>query len=132
MVGSEQTSPHGVERVEQWLGPDRAVRSRRWAYPALLLGTSGEPPDDELSALADELAVDLAELRRLQNELLDQVVRVAALEGRLQALVRASDAPAAPAETAREPDELPQLPSFPTSSGSEDTRDDAALLVRCE
>jgi hypothetical protein len=132
MVGSEQSSPHGVERVEQWLRPERAPRSRRWAYPELLLGTGGEPLDEELSALADELAVDLAELRRLQNELIDQVVRVAALEGRLQALAHASDAPPAPAETVCVPDEPTPLPSFPTSSAAEDERDDAALLARCE
>src|SRR5262245_61301426 len=106
MVGSEQSSPRGAERVEHWLGPGRAVRSRRWAYPEVLLGDGGAGalPDAELNALADELAVDLAELRRLQNELLDQVVRVAALEGRLHALVHGSGAPPASAESGHEAD----------------------------
>ena len=134
MVGSEQSSPRGAERVEHWLGPERAVCSRRWAYPEVLLGDggAGELPDAELNALADELAVDPAELRRLQNELLDQVVRVAALEGRLHALVHGSGAPPASAESGHEADLATTLPSFPTSARSEDLRDDAELLARCE
>jgi hypothetical protein len=130
MVGSGQGSPQGVERVEQWLRPGRAARSRRWAYPELLLRTDAEASDEELSALAAELAVDLAELRRLQTELLDQVVRVAALEGRIQALVHATGDP--PAASKREVVEAASLPSFPSSTASEESRDGAALLARCE
>ena len=122
-------SPQGEERVEQWLGPG-TVRSRRWAYPELLLGTAGEHGGQELSALAAGLAADLAELRRLRNELLDQVVRVAALEGRVQALTQPSGDP--PAETEPRLDEEAGLPSFPTSSGSEESRDRDTLLLRCE
>src|SRR5436309_497774 len=110
MSRSEQVSPHGVERVEQWLGPGPAARSRPWAYADLLLGDGA--PADELNALAADLAVDLAELRRLQNELYDQVVRVAALEGRIQALMHPSTDPFM--ETEPEPDvQMPDLPSFP-------------------
>jgi hypothetical protein len=130
MSRSEHDSPRGDERVEQWLGPGGAARSRRWVYPELLLGTGEERDVEELSALAADLAVDLAELRRLQNELLDQVVRVAALGGRLEALLHPSGD--VPAERTREPDEATTLPSFPSSSGPGESRHDAALLARCE
>jgi hypothetical protein len=127
MSRSEQGSPQGVERVEQWLGPGPSARSRRWAYADLLLGDGAR--GDELSTLAADLAVDLAELKRLQNELYDQVVRVAALEGRIQALMHPSAD--VPTETELEPrDEIAALPSFPSSD--EESRDLDALLVRCE
>jgi len=127
MSRSEQVSPQGVERVEQWLGPGSTARSRRWAYADLLVGDGARA--DELSALAADLAVDLAELRRLQNDLYDQVVRVAALEGRIQALMYADG----PAETEAESDaSTPSLPSFPSGSAVGDSRIDAAVLVRCE
>ena len=127
MSRSEKDSPQGVERVEQWLGPGHNARSRRWAYADLLLGDGAR--GDELSALAADLAVDLAELRRLQNEVYDQVVRVAALEGRIQALLHPSADAAV--ETEPEPrEEIPALPSFPSSD--EESRDHDALLVRCE
>jgi len=127
MSRSEQVSPQGVERVEQWLGPGSTARSRRWAYADLLVGDGARA--DELSALAADLAVDLAELKRLQNDLYDQVVRVAALEGRIQALMYADG----PAETEAESDtSTPSLPSFPSGSAVGDSGIDAAVLVRCE
>ena len=130
MSRSEQGSPRGVERAEQWLGPGPRARSRRWAYADVLLGDG--PREDELSALAADLAVDLAELRRLQNELYDQVVRVAALEGRIQALMHASVD--APGEAEPEPTEesAPTLPSFPSGPAAEESGDRDTLLVRCE
>jgi hypothetical protein len=129
MSRSEQVAPHGVERAEQWLGPGAKARSRRWAYADLLLGDGARA--DELSALAVDLAVDLAELKRLQNELYDQVVRVAALEGRIQALMHPSTESSL--ETESEPDEeMPALPSFPSGPAVADSGIDAALLVRCE
>ena len=129
MSRSEHDAPRGEERVEQWLGPGPRARSRRWAYADLLLGDGARA--DELSALAADLAVDLAELRRLQNELYDQVVRVAALEGRIQGLMHASTD--SPVETEREPDaHVPALPSFPSGPAVEASGVDAALLVRCE
>jgi hypothetical protein len=132
MSRSEHGSPQGVERIEQWLGPAAAARSRRWAYSELLLGTEEARVGEELSALAADLAVDLAELRRLQNELLDQVVRIAALEGRIQALMHPSGY-TAPVERARErTEQMSTLPSFPSSSDAEESRDHDALLVRCE
>jgi hypothetical protein len=129
MSRSEQGSPQGVERVQQWLGPGPSTRSRRWAYADLLLGD--REGTDELGALAADLAVDLAELRRLQNELNDEVVRVAALEGRIRALVHPSAD--APAETEVEPrEEIATLPSFPSSASAEESRDADVLLLRCE
>lgn len=131
MDRSERSSPQGAERVEHWLGPDRAVRSRRWAYPELLLAAgTGGPRNEQLSALAADLALDLAELRRLQNELNDQLVRVATLEGRIQALMdRSGDLPS---ERVSEPGEATALPSFPSSAGFDESRDRSALLTRCE
>lgn len=77
--------------TEQWLGSGSRARERPWAYEELLLGSNGdgERPAEQkadLAALAADLAVDLADLKRLQNELHDQVVRIAGLEGRIQAL----------------------------------------------
>jgi hypothetical protein len=129
MSRSEQNSPQGVARVEQWLGPEPAARSRRWAYAELLLGDGARK--DELSALAAALAVDLAELRRLQNEVYDQVVRVAALEGRIQALLH----PSADALVEKEPEseaQTPPLRSFPSGPANAESGSDAALLLRCE
>jgi hypothetical protein len=129
MSRSERSSPRGVERVEQWLGPGPRARSRRWAYADLLLGDGAR--GDELSALAADLAADLAELRRLQNEVDDEVVRVAALEGRIQALLHPSAD--APAEKEPDPEEgTPALPSFPSGPANGESGIDAALLVRCE
>lgn len=129
MSRSEQGSPQGVERVEHWLGPGPRARARRWAYADLLLDDRART--DELSALAADLAVDLAELKRLHNELYDQVVRVAALEGRVQALMHPSTD--APMEIEPETDvHMPALPSFPSGPAVEDSGVDPALLVRCE
>ena len=131
-MSRSEDSRQGVERVEQWLGPGATVRSRRWAYADLLLGE--EARADELKALAADLAVDLAELRRLQNELYDQVVRVAALEGRIQALMHpAGDVSAESEPESSEPREVTAaLPSFPSGSATDDAGDHGALLVRCE
>lgn len=129
MSRSEQGSPQGMERVEQWLGPGPEARSRSWAYADLLLGDGAHA--DELSALAAELAVDLAELRRLQNEVYDQVVRVAALEGRIQALLHTSTDASVETEAQYGP-RTSTLPSFPSGSADEDAGIDASLLMRCE
>lgn len=131
MGRSERTSPRGVERVEHWLRPDSAARSRQWAYAELLLGSGARSPGDEqLSALADDLAVDLAELRRLQDEVQVQVVRVAALEGRIRALMERPGE--APGEPENEPDAGPALPSFPSTTASDESSNRMALLARCE
>ncbi len=107
------------------------MRSRRWAYSELLVGSGAERREEELSVLAADLAVDLAELRRLQTELLDQLVHVAALEGRVRALldgsVAAATEPVRPAI-----DKASRIPTLPSSPGSEPSRDDAALFARCE
>src|SRR5215475_7195211 len=86
MGRSKRRTSRTANRAEQWLGPDDAARSRPWAYEELLLGQDGNEDAAELDALASDLAVELAELKRMQNDLYDQVVRVAELEGRIQAL----------------------------------------------
>ena len=68
-----------------WLGPEAPARERPWAYEELLLHGNGDGGDD-LDALAADLLLELDELKRMQNDLYDQVVRVAELEGRIQVL----------------------------------------------
>jgi hypothetical protein len=131
MGRSERSTPKGVERVEHWLGSDSGARSRQWAYPEVLLGTVARGPDEEqLRALAVDLSVDLVELRRLQHELHDQVVRVAALEGRIRALMERPGE--ATGEPENERDFVRALPSFPSTTASDESSDRMALLARCE
>jgi hypothetical protein len=126
-----KTSRRAAKRAEQWLGPGAPVRDRPWAYEEILLGSNGEGEREaELNALAADLAVDLADLRRLQNELYDQVVRIAGLEGRIQALRQGAPAePEGQPEEARAAVDLRSLPSDPTHSRTQRTR---RSLARCE
>lgn len=113
--------------TEQWLGPGPGARERPWAYEELLLGANGDgagPAERtaeqkaELEALAADLAADLAALKRLQDELHDQVVRVAGLEGRIRALQQGvadaegepEDVPAEPVEDVRAALDMRSLP----------------------
>jgi hypothetical protein len=131
MGRSKRRTAEGSDRTEHWLGPDQAARSRPWAYEEILLGSDGHGNDrHDLSALAAGLAFDLTELKRMQNELHDQVVRIAALEGRIQALRQA--APEAPEERVAEPVpefEARSLPSYPAFPGAPEV---AHSLARCE
>jgi hypothetical protein len=132
MSRSKRSSPQGADRGQEWLGSEEPTRSRRWAYEELLLG----PEDDadrkrELSALSAELAIDLAELRRMENELFDQVVRVAGLEGRLQALLGSSDGVRGDEAERREtPVEIRSFPSDPIHPPAAVER--GGSLARCE
>jgi hypothetical protein len=87
--------------------------------------------DDELSTLADELALDLRELERLQHELFEQVMTIAELEGRVEALLRTREAirPEAPTESADE-SEIRTPPSAPVRVRTPLERGSA--LARCE
>jgi hypothetical protein len=130
MGRSKRSSPQGADRTEQWLGPERVARPRPWAYRELLLGANDDGTEDRgLSSLAADLAVDLAELKRMQNELYDHVVRIARLEGRLQALMSAQHGEvrvhaAAPA------DEIRSLPSGPIRTHG--SLEAGSSLARCE
>lgn len=131
MGRSKRNSPQGADRARHWLGSERHARSRSWAYEELLLGSTDETTEGgELRSLAVELAVDIAELKRMQNELYDHVVRIAALEGRLQERMSSQDAePEAQAEAAV----APEIPSFPSASvRSEASFERDSSLVRCE
>jgi hypothetical protein len=79
-----------------------------------LLQRDGDGGDD-LDVLAVDLSLELEELKRMQNDLYDQVVRVAALEGRIQALRHMAPEPKAvvSAESQEEHVELRSLPSDP-------------------
>src|SRR5215813_5589196 len=116
-------SRRAEKRAEQWLGPGLAGRERRWAYEELLLGSNGDGEQkSELSALAADLAVDLADLKRLQNELYDQVVRIAGLEGRIQALRQGAPAEPEveePTDEVRVAIDVRSLPSHAPLPGAE-------------
>jgi hypothetical protein len=116
MPPKKRSSPQGARRSHDWLRRESA-RSRPWAYEELLFGSNEETFEGEwLDSLAAGLAVDLAELRRMQNELHEQVVRVAALEGRVHAMRRLVDSGrlVQAEETGPEP-KAPSLPSAPVS-----------------
>jgi hypothetical protein len=132
MGRSKRSSPQGADRAEQWLGADHAPRSRPWAYHELLFESeTAAESARELRSLADDLAVDLAELKRMQNELHDQVVRIAQLEGRIQTLLRSTEAGAAARPDGRAPDA--EMRSFPSDgSRSRVTRERGRSLARCE
>jgi len=76
------------------------------------------------------LAVDLAELKRLQIELYDQVVGIAALEGRIQALRNGAQVEDKdPSADVRAAVDLRSLPSDPTLPRALSER---PSLARCE
>jgi hypothetical protein len=138
MGRSKRSTSRRAKQAERWLGTNESARSRRWAYEELLLGSNGggqaseEGQSEELSALAADLAVDLADLKRLQNELYDQVVRIAGLEGRIQALRQGAPAPAEeeePTEEVRAALDLRSLPSDPALPKAMPAR---PSLARCE
>lgn len=128
-----KASRRAEKRAEQWLGPGKAGRERRWAYEELLLGSNGDGEQaGELSALAADLAVDLADLKRLQNELYDQVVRIAGLEGRIRALQQGAPAEPdleEPTEDVRAAVDVRSLPSDPALPQAQRPR---RSLARCE
>jgi hypothetical protein len=132
MSRTKRSSPQGADRTERWLGSEQAARSRRWAYEELLLGSEGGAEgSQELNALAADLAVDLAELKRMQNELHDQVVRIAGLQGRLRMLMRSSTGNhAADTDERAGTAEIPSLPSVAVRSHALLERDRS--LARCE
>lgn len=91
MPRDQRNSPQGAHRSHDWLRLESA-RSRPWAYEELLFGSGAEPSDSQsLTSFEAALAVDLAELRQMQNELHEQVVRIAALQGRVEAMKRLGD-----------------------------------------
>jgi hypothetical protein len=118
-------------RAEEWLGPGEAARERPWAYEEILLGPNGDGERQaELDALAADLAVDLADLKRLQNELYDQVVRIAGLEGRIRALQDgASEEVEGAAEDVRAAVDVRSLPS---DQPLPHALREAPSLARCE
>lgn len=102
MGSSRRRTSRAAKRAERWLGPETPARERPWAYEELLLerDTGGQ----DLDALAADLSLELQELKRMQNNLYDQVVRVAELEGRIQALRHVGPRPATAEEL--QPSEL--------------------------
>ena len=117
MSRSKRRTSRQVEQAERWLGQNPPARSRPWAYEELLFDVNGNGVE-ELDALAADLALELAELKRMQNDLYDQAVRVAELEGRVHALRHVGPEQLRPPEETkaeREPQaELRSLPTDPT------------------
>jgi hypothetical protein len=91
MPRDQRNSPQGAHRSHDWLRLGSA-RPRPWAYEELLFGSGAEPSENQsLTSFEAVLAIDLAELRQMQNELHEQVVRIAALQGRVEAMKRLGD-----------------------------------------
>jgi hypothetical protein len=111
---SKRRTSRQAEQSERWLGQSTPARSRPWAYEELLFDGDGGATE-ELDALAADLALELAELKRMQNDLYDQAVRVAELEGRVQALRHVGpNRPPEPVEPASADGERAELRSLPT------------------
>lgn len=132
MGRSKRSTSRRADSAGHWLGSEQGGRERPWAYEELLFA----PDEDgaqagELDAVAADLAVELAALKRMQGELYDQVVRVAGLEGRIEALRHIAPEVAAAAtepgqwEGAAELRSLPSDPSLPRAIAS-------PSLARCE
>ena len=85
MSRSKRRTSRAGKDAERWLGPETPARDRPWAYEELLLQRDGDGAED-LDSLAADLSLELQELKHMQNDLYDQVVRVAELEGRIHAL----------------------------------------------
>jgi hypothetical protein len=120
-----------AKRAEQWLGSGDAARDRPWAYQEILLGSNGDGERKaELDALAADLAVDLADLKRLQNDLYDQVVRIAGLEGRIRALQQG--APDGQEPQAEDGDGGLDIRSLPSDSRLPRALRHSHSLARCE
>ena len=132
MASSKRTSPEGAQRDALWLGSDERGRARPWAYEALLFDSDSPAETDALSSLAADVASDLAELKHLQADLFDQVVRLAVLQGRLLAGRASSEATAPPVEDGpvARPPELRSFPSDHRRSPAASAR--ARDLARCE
>ncbi len=129
----ENASRRAEKRAEQWLGSGAAGRERRWAYEELLLGSNGDGEQDpQLTELAAELAVDLADLKRLQNELYDQVVRIAGLEGRIRALQQGAPADPELQEPREDVRAAVDLRTLPTDRPLPQAQRPRRSLARCE
>jgi hypothetical protein len=130
MGSSKRTSPGGP-REELWFGSEEAARSRRWAYEELLFAPDAQDETETLTSLEAELASDLAELKRMQAELHEQVVRLAILQGQVRARRGAADAARLPEDG--DPAAEPELRSFPSDHRRPTVSGDrAGALARCE
>jgi hypothetical protein len=133
VVGDTKRSlPKEAERTERWLGLEEPGRSRRWAYEELLFNDESVAAANEaLSSLAAGLARDLAELRSMQEQLLDQVVRIAELEGRVETLMQTGRSlPNEPTDHRADESQVRSFPSDPMRPGTPLERGSA--LARCE
>lgn len=133
-------------RSEDWLGTERTKRGRTWAYEELLFGAADERERRRaIAALGSELVGERAELERMQEALLGQVRRIAALEERVQALASPAPVPPTPSGAngagAPEPDPEPEpepradalsrrLASYPRTPPEAQER--GLALARCE
>jgi hypothetical protein len=127
---SKRRTSRAAARAERWLGPELPVRSRPWAYEELLLHGDGDNYGGELDALASDLALELSELKRMQNDLYDQVVRVAELEGRVHALRHVG--PERKEQSAERPEEHFERRSLPSDPALPREAKRIPSLARCE
>src|ERR1700733_8972448 len=91
MPSKLRASSVGAEGIEDWLGRGHPARARPWAFEEQLLAPlRAEASGEAGSVLAAELAGEIAELSRMEVELHDRALRVAALQQQLVALERPS------------------------------------------
>jgi hypothetical protein len=130
MGRSKRTSLQGPDRSQHWLGPDHRGRSRSWAYEELLFRPNDEAErSGTLESLASDLALERAELERVEARLREQGMRIAGLEGRLRALTSAG------ASDVNRPAVEPKARTRPLSSHPARSGDSPGLaysLTRCE
>jgi len=126
-VSHRRRAPSAAEGGRaDWLGRPASARGRTWALEEQLFGTASVRARGEvLEVLTADLAGEKAELSRLEEELHDQVARVAKLEWRVRVL-KGSEPP--PAATGMPRGEKTELVSRPSPSSLE--RD--YWLCRCE
>jgi hypothetical protein len=131
MGRGERSTSQGADQRPSWLRSTEPTRSRPWAYEELLFGSDDDEANRALSSLAADLAVDLAELKRMQDDLHDQVVKIARLEGRLHALARSAEGvDSGRVDDSRVRPEIRSVPSDPLHSPASVAR--GRSLGRCE
>jgi hypothetical protein len=132
MSGRKRSSPQGADRRQQWLRSDQSARIRPWAYEELLFRSGSDQRwRTALSSLASDLAAARADLARTEEELREEVVRIAQLEALIQALT----SPGGDDQATRVDERRPELPARFASVDPERSR--ASLergysLARCE
>jgi hypothetical protein len=127
-VSRRKRSVRGSGGRRDWIQPNDSVRPRPWAYEELLFGDNDLKRMRAVRSLASDLASERAELQRMQDELHEQSMRIAGLEGRLRAL---SSYPTSERVGRVDPDPDVRLLTSDTAR-SRASLERAQALARCE